>query len=225
MPDSSHRPLFIAFEGIDGAGKTTQAHRLLYRMNEKGHPCIAVREPGETRLGEQVRTIIKNIEYESHRAEMMLFCAARAELVATIIQPALDAGRHVVADRFAASTVAYQGFARGLDIETIQQVNAYATDNLEPDLTIYLEIPPALREQRQLERAQALDRMELLPDEFYARVIEGYRHQRSLARPGTWATIDATPPVDAVADAIWTCVQQFLGPHRPPNSYDEADGS
>ncbi len=202
MPDSSHRPLFIALEGIDGAGKTTQAHRLLYRMNEEGYPCIAVREPGETKLGEQVRSIIKNVQYESSKAEMLLFCASRAELVATIIQPALDAGHHVVADRFAASTVASQGFARGLDVETIQQVNAYATDNLDPDLTIYLEIPPALRAQRQLEREQALDRMELLPDDFYTRVIEGYQHQRSIARPGTWATIDATPPVDEVADAI-----------------------
>ena len=196
----------IAFEGIDGAGKTTQAHRLLYRMNEEAHPCIAVREPGETRLGEQVRTIIKNIEYESHRAEMLLFCAARAELVATLIQPALDAGRHIISDRFAASTVAYQGFARGLDIETIQQVNAFATGGLQPDLTIYLDIPPALRQQRTLERAQSLDRMELLTDEFYARVIEGYRHQCNIARPGTWATIDATPPVDEVADAVWACM-------------------
>ena len=212
MPDSSHRPLFIAFEGIDGAGKTTQAHRLLYRMNEEGHHCIAVREPGETRLGEQVRTIIKSIEYESHRAELLLFCAARAELVATIIQPALDAGRHVISDRFAASTVSYQGFARGLDIETIQQVNAFATDGLKPDLTIYLEIPPALREQRQSEQAQTLDRLELLPDEFYSRVVEGYRHQRSIAQLGTWITIDATPPVDEVADTIWTSVRRLLVP-------------
>ena len=182
-------------------------------MTENGHPCIAVREPGETRLGEQVRSIIKNVQYESDKAEMLLFCAARAELVATIIQPALDAGRHVVSDRFAASTVAYQGFARGLDIEMIQQVNAYATGDLEPDLTLYLEIPPELRQQRTLERTQSLDRMELLPEDFYTRVIEGYHQQRSIARPGTWVTVDATPPVDEVADAIWASVQNLLSPN------------
>ena len=212
MTTAPSPPLFIAFEGIDGAGKTTQAHRLLYRMNEHNHPCIAVREPGETRLGEQVRSIIKNVQYESHEAEMLLFCAARAELVATLIKPALDAGRHVISDRFAASTVAYQGFARGLDVETIQQINAFATGSLQPDLTVYLDIPPALRQQRTLERAQSLDRMEMLPDDFYNRVVEGYRHQRSIARPGTWVTIDATSSVDEVADTIWTCVQRLLVP-------------
>ena len=187
-------PLFITFEGIDGAGKTTQAHRLLYRMNEEGHHCIAVREPGETRLGEQVRTIIKSIEYKSHRAELLLFCAARAELVATIIQPALDAGRHVISDR----SPHPPSPTRALPVDWILRRSNRSTPSpptaLKPDLTIYLEIPPALREQRQSERAQTLDRLELLPDEFYARVIEGYRHQRSIAQPGTWATIDATPP-------------------------------
>ena len=212
MTTAPSPPLFIAFEGIDGAGKTTQAHRLLYRMNEEGHHCIAVREPGETRLGEQVRSIIKKGQYQSHKAEMLLFCAARSELVATLIKPALDAGRHVISDRFAASTVAYQGFARGLDVETIQQINAFATGSLQPDLTVYLDIPPTLRQKRTLERSQSLDRMELLPDDFYSRVVEGYRHQRSIAQLGTWITIDATPPVDEVADTIWTSVRRLLVP-------------
>jgi dTMP kinase len=133
--------VFVSFEGIDGAGKSTQARLLAERL---GPETLLLREPGGTPAGERLRELLKDPELElGPRAELLLFCAARAELVERVIRPALEAGRDVVCDRFMDSTVAYQGAARGLGVETVRTLNEIAVDGCVPDRTILLRVPTA----------------------------------------------------------------------------------
>jgi dTMP kinase len=135
------RGLFVTFEGIDRSGKTTQARLLTDAL---GDDALGVREPGGTEVGERVREILKDPAVPlAPEGEALLFAAARAELVARVIRPALGDGRVVVSDRFLDSSLAYQGAARGLGIEEVERINAFATGGLEPDLTFLLVIDPA----------------------------------------------------------------------------------
>src|SRR5262245_18692497 len=133
--------LFVTFEGSDRSGKSTQARLLCDAL---GSDALGVREPGGTEVGERVRSILKDADLPlAPRTEALLFAAARAELVAEVSRPALEAGRVVVSDRFLDSSLAYQGGARGLGVEAIERVNAFATGGLVPDLTFLLDIDPA----------------------------------------------------------------------------------
>src|SRR5215211_7171186 len=134
------RGLFVTFEGIDRSGKTTQARMLAEAL---GDAALAVREPGGTELGERVRELVKGSVPLSARSEALLFSAARAQLVADVIRPALEAGRVVISDRFLDSSLAYQGLARDLAFEEVELINRFATGGLVPDLTILLELDPA----------------------------------------------------------------------------------
>jgi len=178
------RGLFVTFEGIDRSGKTTQAGLLVEAL---ASDAVAVREPGGTELGERVRDLVKDARLEpGPRAEALLFAAARAELVAEVIRPALDSGRVVVSDRFLDSSLAYQGDARGLGVDEVERVNRFATEGLLPDLTFLLGLDPA----EAAERAGMLDRFEDEGLALQRAVAEAYERLAD-ADPARWLRVDA----------------------------------
>ena len=188
--------LFVTFEGIDRSGKTTQARMLVEAL---GDDALAVREPGGTEVGERLRELLKDPSVSiSPEAEALMFAAARAELVAQVIRPALDQGKVVVSDRFLDSSLAYQGVARGLGVDDVEQINRFATGGLMPDLTFLLSIDPA----RAAERAGQLDRFEDEGDSLQKAVYEAYG-ELAERDPARWQIIDADRPSSEVhADVL-----------------------
>ena len=185
------RGLFVTFEGIDRSGKTTQARLLCEALGEE---ALGVREPGGTEAGERVRDLLKDAAVPlGSEAEALLFAAARAELVEKVIRPALEAGRVVVCDRFLDSSLAYQGGARGLGIDEVEQVNRFATGGLVPDLTFLLELDPLAAAERAGER----DRFEDEGAALQQAVLEAYERLVA-ADPGRWRRVNATRSPDEV---------------------------
>jgi dTMP kinase len=183
--------LFVTIEGIDRSGKTTQARRLVEAL---GDGALLVREPGGTAAGERIRDLLKDPAVSiSARTEALLFAAARAELVETVIRPALEAGRTVVSDRFLDSSLAYQGHARGLGEDEVRRINDWATQETAPDLTILLELDPA----EAAGRAGEADRIEDEGVELQRRVAGAY-DQMAAADPARWKRIDARRSEDDV---------------------------
>ena len=190
------RGLLVTFEGIDRSGKTTQARLLCDAL---GSDALGVREPGGTALGERVRELLKDPAAQiGPEAEALLFAAARAELVAEVVRPALEAGRVVVSDRFLDSSLAYQGSARGLGVEEVERINRFAVGGLVPDLTILLAIDPAAA----AERAGESDRFEDEGNALQERVQAAYE-ELAEADPGRWRRIDADrAPEDVHQDVL-----------------------
>ena len=188
--------LFVTIEGIDRSGKSTQARRLVEALGEE---ALLVREPGGTPAGERIRELLKDPAVAlGARTEALLFAAARAELVETVIRPALEAGRTVVSDRFLDSSLAYQGHARELGEDEVRRINDWATSGLRPDLTVLLEIDPA----EAAARAGVTDRFEDEGLDLQRRVAEAY-DRMAAADPGRWKRIDAARSEDAVhADIV-----------------------
>ena len=206
------KPVFIALEGIDGAGKTLQTTMLHDRVrNTYGDDeVVALREPGGTVLGEKVREILKGSVARNALSELMLFQAARAELVDEVIVPALLTGKSVIVDRFAPSTLVYQGYVGNENLDMIKAMTRYATGDLEPDLVIELWAPPATAYARCRQDAfidglaQRLDRS---PKQLMYDIADGYRQVRiqEIERRGIrhWAIVDATQSEEQVAEAVW----------------------
>jgi dTMP kinase len=194
--------LFVTFEGIDRSGKSTQARLLTEALGDQALP---VREPGGTPAGEQVRALLKDAAVPlGAEAEALLFAAARAELVARVIRPALDDGRVVVSDRFLDSSLAYQGGARGLGIDEVARINRFATGGLVPDLTFLLEIDPATAAARAGER----DRFEDEGSSLQEAVREAY--ERLVASdPGRWRRIDAARSPEEVHAEVLAELEGF----------------
>jgi dTMP kinase len=194
--------MFLTFEGIDYCGKSTQARLLVERL-EKNHTVRLIREPGGTRISERLREILldkRHLEL-TEVAELFLFEASRAQLVAEVIRPALERGEFVICDRYFDSTTAYQGFGRGVDIEAIARVNALATGGTEPDLTFVIDIPVEEIERRKQSAGLVFDRMEISGRQFYDRVRAGYEHlSRTLER---MVLIDGARPVEEIHHEIW----------------------
>jgi len=200
--------LFITFEGGEGCGKSTQSRLLLKKLEQRNIPAVLTHEPGGTALGNELRKALKRKGGApiSPQAELFLLAASRAQLVTEVIRPALKEGKVVLCDRFTHSTMAYQGYGRGLDFTAIQMVNNMATRYLNPDLIILLDISP----EQGLARKQSLkDRFELEDLSFHRRVREGYV-KIAAAEPDRWLVIDASLPKGRVADIIWDRVSRLL---------------
>lgn len=202
----SARGRFIVFEGGEGSGKSSAATAVAARLAADGLAVVTTREPGGTPAGEQLRTLLH--ERLTPWAELFAFLAARAELVATVIRPALETGAIVLCDRFAPSTFAYQVHARGLDPVVVRTANRAATGGLEPDLVVYLDLDPAVGLARKGSEAAAIATgLEGL--EFHRRVREGYLLQ-ARDDPARWWVIDAALPAERVAEAAYQRVRRLL---------------
>lgn len=199
------RGLLISFEGIDGAGKTTQIKALVRELKERGYAVTTLREPGGTEISERIRELLLDSRSQINPvAEAMLYAAARAQLVQDVVEPLLAKGMIVLADRFIDSTIAYQGYGRGLSIEGLHQLNNLATGGLEPDLTILLDIPPE-NSHRQL---SLFDRIEQEGLEFQNRVRQGYLEMAGVLP--RIKVIDGNLPAENISAIIIDIVTRFL---------------
>jgi len=204
--------LFVTFEGPEGSGKTTQIRLLAAWLSQRGADVLLAREPGGTRISDGVRGLLLNPAHIEMRpeTEILLFSAARAQLVGEVIRPHLARGGVVLCDRFADSTLAYQGYGRQLDLGTLRQITAFATGGLTPDLTICLDLP--IREG--LRRKQSGDqgewnRFEREQLEFHERVRAGFLALAS-AEPARWLVVDAQQPVEEIHADIRRRVEGWL---------------
>jgi len=215
------RGLFITFEGTEGSGKSTQIALLTRQLSDLGHKVRALREPGGTPIGEEIRHTLKhsNVNHGmTPETELLLMNASRAQLVREVIRPALSSGVIVVCDRFYDSTTAYQGYGRGLDLEMVRQTIACAVGETRPDLTLLLTVSVKVSEARRQGRLlpgleNVRDRMEEADRGFFERVEEGYL-KLAATEPGRVQTIDATLPVDRVSQAVWRAVEPLLSRAR-----------
>lgn len=192
------RGLFLAFEGVEGSGKSTQVRLLADFLRARGRDPVVAREPGSTPLGERVRETVLQDDRLSvpARSELFLMLAARAAFVDQVVRPALAEGRVVIADRFELSTLAYQGRGRGLPLDEVRRCNHFATAGVGPDVTLLLDVPAAEGARRQREAGKAPDRMEREDAAFHERVAAGYRELASSV-PGMMR-VDAVGSVDDV---------------------------
>ena len=210
------RGLFVVLEGPDGSGKSLQGRLLSERLRGRGLVVTYSREPGGTVMGEQVRDIVNDPAptLRGPKADVMLYTAARAQHVDEVIEPALARGEVVVCDRYYTSTMAYQGYGSGMDLELLKRIQEWATDGLDPDLVVLLDVSP----QTGLDRRAAGDADELTrwEDEsrfdlaFHTRVREGYL-EMAAEDADRWVVIDGSGTVDAVADAVGGAVDAVLG--------------
>jgi dTMP kinase len=228
---------FIVLEGGEGSGKTTQTRLLYSRLLAEGHAPLLLHEPGGTPLGEQVRRLLMAERGSPGRrqpgmepvTELLLFSAARAELVSKVLRPALEQGRAVVCDRFTPSTIAYQGYGRGIPLSTIHTLNLLATGGLSPDLTVLLDLPPEealtrVSAQRSLleggggetsvqgrrQDQEGLRRFEQEPLALQRRVRQGYLEQ-ARAAPERWLLVDGSLPPEQIGEVVWERVRVLLG--------------
>ncbi|ADI13704.1 dTMP kinase [Truepera radiovictrix] len=202
------RGVFIAFEGPEGSGKTTQLGRLAARLEALGQVPLTTKEPGGTAVGERLRALVLDPALRMHpETELLLYAASRAELVASVLKPALAAGRVVLCDRFTGATVAYQGEGRGLPKDWIGVLNARVTGGLKPHLTLLFDLPPEVGLAR-VARRGARDRLEQAAFAFHERVRRGFLQQAE--QDPSWHVLDASRPEEEVAGAVWRLVAPLL---------------
>ncbi|MBI2864212.1 MAG: dTMP kinase [Chloroflexi bacterium] len=200
--------MFITFEGPEGSGKTTQIGALALRLRQAGRSVTVTEEPGGTRLGLKVRQLVKETKDAaiSPATELFLFAASRSQLIAEVVKPALAAGRVVLCDRYAESTLAYQGYGRGLSLNLISAVNAIATEGIRPDLIVLLDLPPELGLERK--KGEGWDRFQAEDLAFHRRVRQGYL-EMAASEPDRWLVLDATACAEAVGALIWQRVAEL----------------
>lgn len=204
------RGIFITMEGPDGSGKSTQIALLKEYLEKEGYDVIITREPGGTKISENIREVILNPDYKemSSVTEMLLYASARAQLIAEVIGPAIDSGKAVISDRFVDSSLVYQGIARGLGVEKVYEINKAAIGDYMPDVTFMLDLPAETGIARKKDQKE-LDRMEQESLDFHRSVAEGYRE---MARrfPERIKTIDATLPIEEICGIIKGRVKDLL---------------
>jgi dTMP kinase len=199
--------VFIALEGLDGTGKSTQCRLVAAWLRARGRAVTECADPGSTSIGEQIRELVLHRREEMAPAcEALLFMASRAQLTADIVRPALSAGRDVVADRYLLSNVVYQGHAGGLPADQLWAIGRLSTDGVEPDLTIVLDLPVEAARKR---RTGSADRVESRDAEYHARVRAGFLDE-ARQHPERITIIDASKPVDEVHEQICRKVQGLL---------------
>ena len=201
--------LFITFEGGEGCGKSLQSRMLYDRLCLESVPAVLTYEPGGTSVGDEICRLLKWAEDMNITplSELLLFNAARSQLVETIIKPGLENGRVVICDRFTDSTIVYQGYGRGLDLKTVRAINNSATQDLRPDLTILLDL--SVEEGFHRKQASKQDRFEKEGAEFHQKVRRGYL-ELAAAEPERWLVIDAAQAKDKIAAIIWQKVSLLL---------------
>lgn len=203
--------MFITLEGPEGSGKSCQIPPLADFLHQKGYEVLTTREPGGTAIGDQVRQVImsmKNTEM-SPRTEILLFCSARAQLVEQVIRPALARGVVVISDRYADSTLAYQGYGHRMDLAILRQILDFATGGLKPDLTLLLDVDVEEGLRRRRCSGGEWNRLDAYEVEFHKRVRNGY-HELAKAEPRRWKMVDANANREMVQSSIRQVVEQNL---------------
>jgi dTMP kinase len=202
--------LFIAFEGVEGSGKSTHIRCLSERLDRQNIAHLLIREPGGTPAGERIRQLVLDPDTPVYpETELLLYLASRAEFVRKVVRPALERGELVLADRFELSTFAYQGLARGLGLERVREMNAFATGDLKADATVLLSLDPAVGRGRQHGQADRLER----EDADFHRLVAGAYETLAAGEPGV-ITIPSYGTVESVQDAIWSALS-----HRWPDRF------
>jgi dTMP kinase len=203
--------MFVTFEGSEGSGKSTQIELLAESLRGQDHAVVTTREPGGTSIGEQVRDCLHDIENTrmTAAAEVLLYSASRSQLVKEVIMPALAQGQIVLSDRYADSTLAYQGYGRQLDSETLIRITNFATGGLIPDMTIFLDVDVKAGLARRTVGQAEINRMDLQEIEFYERVRMGYLTLATQG-PERWIIIDANRPVDEIQADIRSHMEERL---------------
>ncbi|MCS7039488.1 MAG: dTMP kinase [Anaerolineae bacterium] len=194
---------FITFEGIEGSGKTTQMQLLRDWLQARGEQVLATREPGGTAIGDRIRAILLDPNHTEMAAEteILLYAAARAQIVRQIIRPHLEQGWIVLCDRFFDSTLAYQGYGRGLPLNILRDITAFATGGLVPDLTFYLDLPVEVGLRRKAQTPAEWTRFEAETLAFHRRVRKGYL-ELAAAEPRRWVVLDAGQPAELIQETI-----------------------
>jgi dTMP kinase len=203
--------MLITFEGLDFSGKTTQIKLLVEKLKSFGNDVIVVREPGGTPISEKIREILldkKNLEM-TQVAEILLFSAARNQLVNQVMKPALEAGKEVICDRYYDSTTAYQGYGRGVNLDDVKRINKIATLGIVPDITFFVDIPIDEIKRRIEIAKSSTDRMESSGDNFYERVRKGY-FEIAEGEPERFHIMDGLKNVETIHDEIWKVVNDKM---------------
>ena len=203
--------MFITFEGPDGSGKTTQLNSLVPVLEQQGLDVIRTREPGGTEIGDQIRSVIMDMKNKSMhpRAEILLFCASRAQLVEELIRPSLAAGKIILCDRYADSTMAYQGYGHGLDRKVLGDLLNFATGGLKPDLTLLFDIPSEAGLRRRLSNHEEWNRMDDYALQFHERVRSGYL-ELAEKEPERWVIVDANRPKDVIHEEVVSILKERI---------------
>lgn len=209
--------MFIVLEGVEGSGKSTQSGLLSEWLNELGVAHVLTREPGGTQVGEEIRRALLHGGDVPPRTELLLMVAARAAFVDQVVRPALARGEVVIADRYELSSFAYQGYGRGVPLEDVWRVNAFATDGMRPDLTILLDLDPQEGAARRERTGASADRIEKAGDDFHREVARAYR-LLSQSEPGVTVVPGAGSP-----DAVQTRIRQLLR-ERFPETFPPGQG-
>jgi dTMP kinase len=204
--------MFITLEGPEGSGKTSHIPALAEAIRQAGHEIIVTREPGGTQIGDEIRSTLLNLRNtEMHpTTEILLFQASRAQLVNEVIRPALAAGKVVLCDRYADSTLAYQGYGHQTDLAVLTQIVNYATGGLKPDLTVLMDVDIETGLRRRSSDDENWNRLDAKEIQFHKRVREGYC-QMAAAEPERWVAVDASQPLEQVLNDLIEVVLARLG--------------
>jgi dTMP kinase len=205
--------MFVTFEGSEGSGKSTQIRLLADHLRGLGYGILTTREPGGTAIGEQVRACLHDVAnvLMTSAAEVLLYSASRAQLVEEVIRPALAAGQIVLSDRYADSTLAYQGYGRQLDLDTLKVITDFATGGLKPDLSIFLDVNVRAGLERRAVGGDELNRMDRQTAAFYGRVRQGYL-KMAADDPERWRVVDANRAVEEIQEELRRLVIALLEP-------------